>query len=224
MYPTNLYHHSNQHIRHTEVGISIVSSRLGLGASISHNNLMASFQHFPVVETVQESVAIRSARLLKPILGVDTWSNGRRYLIAPAALAACPLTVLTTLSGRAEDVLTAEQGASRLSAFGTIVLGEAVLSYVGANANTYNVNKTTQTVQRWSSACLVLRQNLPEYDNLSAVRGLPCGFCHCSTPMSRSPGLSGRVELHFTLVRARADKRLDDLCSNGATCVGKKSA
>jgi hypothetical protein len=28
-----------------------------------------------------------------------------------------------------------------------IVLGEAVL-VVGANANTYNVNKTTQTVQR----------------------------------------------------------------------------
>jgi hypothetical protein len=39
----------------------------------------------------------------------------------------------------------------------------------------------------------------------------PADFVTCSTPMSRSPGLSGRVELHFTLVRARADKRLDDL-------------
>jgi hypothetical protein len=186
-------------------------SRLGLGGSVSHNNLKGHSSISPSLETVQESVAIRSARLLKPILGVDTWSNGRRYLIAPAALAACPLTVLTTLSGRAEDVLTAEQGASRLSAFGTIVLGEAVLSYVGANAISYNVNKTTQTVQRWSSACLVLRQNyLLEYDNLSVARGLPRGFCHLQYAECHDhQDFSDALELHFFASPcAKADKRV----------------
>jgi hypothetical protein len=68
----------------------------------------------------------------------------------------------------------------------------------------------------------VLRQHLPEYDICRPSVDCPADFVTCSTPMSRSPGLSGRVELHFTLVRARADKRLDDLRSNGATCVLKK--
>jgi serine/threonine protein kinase len=181
--------------------------------SVSHNNLRGHFNISPSLETVQESVAIRSGRLLKPILGVDTWSLGRRYLIAPAALAACPLTVLTTLSGRAEDVLTAEQGASRLSAFGTIVLGEAVLSirYVDANANSHNVSKTTKTVQRWSSACLVLRQNyLLEYDNLAAVRGLPRGFCHLQHAKCHDhQDFSDALELiFFASPCAKADKHV----------------
>jgi serine/threonine protein kinase len=196
------------HYAHTRsASVSATSSRLGLGGSVSHNNLNNLKGHFsisPSLETVQESVAIKSARILKPILGVDTWSNGRRYLIAPAALAACPLTVLTTLSGSADDVLTAQQGAERKSAFGTIVLGEAVLSYVG-------VSHKSQTVQRWSSACLVLRQNyLLEYDNLSAVRGLPRGFCHLQYAVCHNhQDFSDALELHFYASPcARADKRV----------------
>jgi serine/threonine protein kinase len=194
--------HSHVHSRSVSAGVS-VSSRVGMGNSVSHNNLHFSIS--PSLETVQESVAMKSARILKPILGVDTWSNGRRYLIAPAALAACPLTVLTTLSGSEDDALSAQQGAERKSAFGTIVLGEAVLSYVGVNQN------KSQMVQRWSTACLVLRQNyLLEYDNLSAVRGLPRGFCHLQYAVCHDhQDFSDALELHFFASPcAKADKRV----------------
>jgi hypothetical protein len=49
-------------------------------------------------------------RLLKPIEGTDSWEQGRRYLIAPAALAACLLTVINKLSG--EFCQTAVQAAT----------------------------------------------------------------------------------------------------------------
>jgi serine/threonine protein kinase len=192
------------------------------GGSNSHGNLKSHFNvSSPSLETVQESVVpLKTTRILKPILGVDSWSNGRRYLVAPAALAACPVTVLTTMSGSA-DVLNAAEGASHKSPFGTIVLGEAVLSYVGGTSggqynhlNLSNSNISTgksQIVQRWSSACLVLRQNyLLEYDSLSAVRGMPRGFCHLQHAVCHDhQDFPDALELHFYASPcAKADKRV----------------
>jgi calcium/calmodulin-dependent protein kinase I len=198
---------------------SNISINSRLGGSISHNNLTHFNNHSAPLETVQESVAIKSSRILKPILGVDTWNHGRRYLIAPAALAACPLKVLTTLSGGGNDwteTFSARDAAGRESAFGTIVLGDALLTYM-------SVSQKTVTVQQWSSACLVLRQNyLLEYDTTATsqesvgvaagctIRGLPRGFCHLEYAVCHDHAdFNDALELHFYASPcAKSDKRV----------------
>ena len=119
---------------------------------------MQSLQSSPA--TSRDSVDIaKGMRILKPILGVESWQQGRRYLIAPAVLAACPLQVFSTFSAK-EKLLSAEEAASRgTSIFGGILLGECLLSYVGIQKN------QTSRVQQWSSATLVLVRNyLLEFD------------------------------------------------------------
>jgi serine/threonine protein kinase len=124
------------------------------------------------LDTVHEdAVAIKSdARVLKAVQGVDVWQHGRRYLIAPAALAACPLSVMQTISSRQEP-LTPGQGAVSESAFGTVLLGECLITYVDSPRHS--------TSQLWSTAVLQLRQNyLLEYAADSGTRGAPRGFAH----------------------------------------------
>lgn len=61
-------------------------------------HLYSAATSYPL-ETVEEHVTIhRTMRMLKPIQSPETWHEGRRYLIAPAALATCPLQVLSTIS------------------------------------------------------------------------------------------------------------------------------
>ena len=58
----------------------------GSGSGHGHRFLSSS------LPTVDENVSIhKSMRMLRPFQTVDHWQPGRRYLIGPAALAACPL-------------------------------------------------------------------------------------------------------------------------------------
>jgi hypothetical protein len=125
----------------------------------------------------EQNISIhRSLRLLKPVEAADTWQTGRRYLISPAALAACPLSVVTSLSGTRSTRTVAEAatdtgGDEEASCFGIIDLGEALITYVGEHHHL--------SLGRWSSCRLVLRQNfLLEYDVSTPTQGLPRGFAH----------------------------------------------
>ncbi len=101
--------------------------------------------------------------MLKPIQSPETWREGRRYLIAPAALATCSLQVLSKLSSPVAATLTPAAAAKELCsqdgittmdgraasnewlAFcGSICLGEAAISYViGDSTTTSNSNSTS---------------------------------------------------------------------------------
>jgi hypothetical protein len=101
--------------------------------------------------------------MLKPVAGPDTWSSGRRYLIAPAVLATCPIQVLPTLSG-SNKISSFDE-----TIFGVLELGDATMSYVG----------TRKASSGWSACTLILRQNyLLEYDRDAGIMGRPRGFAH----------------------------------------------
>jgi hypothetical protein len=108
-----------------------------------------------------ESIIHKSQRMLKPVGGPETWNPGRRYLIAPAILATCPLPVLPTLSGSTK--ITTFQH----SYFGLLELGTATIAYLGKRQDSLG----------WSACTLVLRQNyLLEYEMDVGVSGIPRGF------------------------------------------------
>jgi len=169
------------------------------------------------LETVVESTGIhgKDVRILKKIQSADEWQTGRRYLVAPAALAACPVSVLKVLAGNKEPISASEACARKAScydgddetqsprtaqsstsnAFGTILLGQCLLGCKG----------------KWSSAVLVLRQNyLLEFSPDSAVSGLPRGYAHlqyarCYT----NADFPDALEMHFYgSPCAKADKRV----------------
>jgi hypothetical protein len=159
------------------------------------------------LETVDEhNLSIhKGMRLLKPIEGTETWEQGRRYLIAPAALAACPLTVINKLSGG--FCQTAAQAAATTTsqqAFGAIDLGDALITYVG--------DKHHLSLGKWSSCRLVLRQNyLMEYDGATPITsGLPRGFCHLQHAVAyKHNDFPDVLELQFYASPcAKADQRV----------------
>lgn len=142
-------------------------------------------------------------RLLKPIEGTEKWESGRRYLIAPAVLAACPLTVLNRLSGT--SVRTAQEVAESPEphGFGTIDLGECLMTYIG---DTHHLS-----LGQWASCRLVLRQNyLLEYDTSTPITGLPRGFIHLQhARASAHVDFQNALELDFFASPcAKADRRL----------------
>ena len=150
----------------------------------------------------------RSLRLLKPIESTDTWQTGRRYLICPAVLAACPLSVVKTLSG-SQRPLTAQEAASDkcgeidVSCFRTIDLGDALTTYVGENHHL--------SLGKWSSCRLVLRQNyLLEYDSTASIQGLPRGFAHLEHAVAYPhDDFPDALELQFFASPcAKSDKRV----------------
>jgi hypothetical protein len=134
-------------------------------------NLYSAASSYPL-ETVEEHVTMhRTVRMLKPIQSPETWHQGRRYLIAPAALATCPLQVLSALSSPMAASLTPAAAVKELCsqddggaingksptvsnewlAFcGSICLGEAAISYViGDNTSTSATtgsNHTTSSI------------------------------------------------------------------------------
>lgn len=160
------------------------------------------------LDTVPESVNVdKNMRSLKQISGVEAWQTGRRYLIAPAALAACPLAAIKVLLGNSvEQVQTAEQAATAIFAaeshpsslpppFGMIHLGECLLTYVMAVGPS-----KTRTVKKWSSAQLVLRQNyLLEYDVSADVQhSVPRGYAHLQYATTHlHEHFQDALELHF---------------------------
>jgi Protein kinase domain len=171
--------------------------------SIAHNSPNESH----VIQT------FKARRILKPIAGVDAWQTGRRYLIAPAVLAACPTTTavtfmlgstsLTSHHGPAQQSPAAAAAAapwSLYNPFATIVLGNCLLSYVAAPKSSHGL-AAVQPPQ-WSTAQLVVRQNyLLEYDvGVADVRTcLPRGYAHlqfASTVVSPNH-FDDTLELHF---------------------------
>jgi hypothetical protein len=155
------------------------------------------------LETVDEhSISIhKSMRLLKPMEGTESWEQGRRYLIAPAAMAACPLTVVNKLSG--DLCQTASEAAASPQCFGTIDLGECLITYVG--------EKHHLSLGKWSSCRFVLRQNyLLEYDCSAPKTGLPRGFCHLQHAVAtKHSDFQDSFELKFYASPcAQADQRV----------------
>jgi len=142
-------------------------------------------------------------RLLKPIGGTEKWESGRRYLIAPAALAACPLSVINRLSGGL--VQTAQEAAESPTpqAFGMIDLGECLMTYIGETRHL--------SPGQWASCRLVLRQNyLLEFDASAPITGLPRGYVHLQHAQASMHGdFQNALELDFYASPcAKADRRL----------------
>jgi hypothetical protein len=125
------------------------------------------------LETVDEqNISIhKSMRVLKPVQGTDAWEAARRYLIAPAALAACPLTVINRLSGGTVHSAREATEARTPQVFGVIDLGACLMTYTGTAHNL--------SLGQWSSCRLVLRQNyLLEFEASAPIAGPPRGYIH----------------------------------------------
>jgi len=106
-------------------------------------------------------------------------------------LATCPMTVVDKLSGSEDLVLSAKEAAVTNSTFGTIRLGEALITYVGQTRHL--------SAGKWSSCNLMLRQNyLLEYDADAPKNAKPRGFAHLQLATAyASPELPNSLELHF---------------------------
>jgi hypothetical protein len=134
--------------------------------------------------------------MLREVRGPDKWETGRRYLIAPAALASIPNKVLSILS---ETNLILRDYTE--TPFGTVYLGRATVTYEGVN----------RKVSGWSSCTLVLRQNyLMEYDLDGDLHGRPRGFAHLQYARAYDhPDFADSLELEFYLSPcAKADQRV----------------
>jgi len=158
----------------------------------------------PLDKFSNQNPADEDSRLLKPIQSADSWAQGRRYLIAPAALAACPLSTIKNLTGSCTQSATeAAMSTGPPKASGGIVLGDALMTYVG---DKYHI-----TCGRWSSCKLVLRQNyLFEYDLSAPLNSLPRGIAHLKHAVAHSQeNFEDALELHFYASPcAKADQRV----------------
>jgi len=177
-------------------GCSVLSS-----GGMSERDLV---QRFPRLETVDEQdISIhKGMRLLKPVQGTESWQQGRRYLIAPAAMAACPLPAINRLSGSLTWSATEAATLENFQGFGTIDLGEALMTYVG--------EKHHLSLGKWSSCRLVLRQNyLFEYELSTPLNGLPRGFVHLQYAFAHAhPDFQDALLLEFYASPcAKADQR-----------------
>ncbi|KAL3943195.1 MAG: hypothetical protein SGBAC_002725 [Bacillariaceae sp.] len=144
----------------------------------------------PLAPVHEDGISVQhNMRLLKPLLSTEHWEAGRRYLIAAAALATCPVSVVDKLSGT--TVHSPKEAAAAHSAFGTIQLGKALMTYVGQSRRL--------SAGKWSSCNLVLRQNyLLEYDVDAPKNALPRGFAHLQLATAyASPEIPNSLELHF---------------------------
>ena len=150
--------------------------RTGRSRSIGTDEVVSdrdSSHRLPPLETVDEqNISIhKGMRLLKPLQGTEAWQQGRRYLIAPAALASCSLSVINRLSGTTTFSAREAATSDSFHGFGTINLGEALMTYIG--------EKHHLSLGKWSSCRLVLKQNyLFEFDLDTPINGLPRGFVH----------------------------------------------
>jgi hypothetical protein len=158
----------------------------------------------PPLETVDEhNISIhKSMRMLKPVTGTESWESGRRYLIAPAALAACPLTVINRLSGGLVQSAKEAVETTPSQPFGSIDLGDCLMTYVG---DTHHLS-----LGQWSSCKLVLRQNyLLEFDASAPITGIPRGYVHLQHAQAHvHADFQNSLELDFYASPcAKADRR-----------------
>ena len=165
---------------------------------------MAYYSSSLPLETVDEqNISIHKAkRVLKPIQGTASWEPGRRYLIAPAALAACPLPVINRLSGGFIQSAREAAESSNPNFFGTIDLGECLMTYTG---DTHHLS-----LGQWSSCRLVLRQNyLMEFDASAPITGPPRGYIHLEhARASMHVDFQNALELQvYASPCAKADRR-----------------
>ena len=141
---------------------------------------------------------------MREVAGTNTWDRGRRYLVAPAALVACPLTVVANLSGSLCQTAGEAANAAASQAFGRVDLGEALITYIG--------EKHYLSFGKWSCCRLVLRQNyLLEYDTSTHVlQGLPRGFAHLENAVAYPHrDFMDALELRFYASPcAKADQRV----------------
>jgi hypothetical protein len=140
-----------------------VQSERGIPRRASHGAVSKSA---PLDVVSESDLAIhRGMRILKPVLGPDTWQSGRRYLIVPATLSSCQLDVLRVLSG------VTRRRSLEDTAFGIVELGKATATYVGESIDHFG----------WSECHFELRQNyLFEYDVCAPTTGVPRGMVHLS--------------------------------------------
>jgi len=145
---------------------------------------------------------VHKERVLQPVVGCDQWKSGRRYLIGPAALVACPFSIRNQV-WQSKAVPAREAVCKVASRFQDIVLGDCLLS----------VSPTIVhgPVHSWSSARLVLRQNyLLEYDSGCEEIGFPRGYAHLesSTCVVHSY-FADTIELrYFTTPCTRSDPKV----------------
>jgi calcium/calmodulin-dependent protein kinase I len=182
----------------------------------------------PTLATVDEyDLSIHTGIcLLKPIQGTDDWQPGRRYLIAPAALSACPLPSISKLGGSLVRSASEACTSSNLKGFGTVNLGDALMTYVG--------EKHHLSLGKWSSSKLVLRQNyLFEYDTSTPINGLPRGYVHLQYSVAYAHvDFSDVLELQFYgSPCAKSDHRTlrikvknQDERDNWITCLNKAAS
>lgn len=170
--------------------------RTKVGFAMAPSSLAAIKQQASKLTPSPENIEITDERVLRPFEGVDQWKVGRRYLIAPAALVACPLEISAPFILSSKQPLLPTEAASLDIAFGDrcIVLGNCLLSYsLKGNASI--------TAKTWSRASLVIRQNyLLEFDqNLNDdFKGEPRGYAHLEGALARPhPDFSDALELDF---------------------------
>ena len=156
----------------------------------SHNS-PSTFLSQSLPNSDQHSIS-KSSRLLKSIQSADSWAQGRRYLIAPAALAACPLSTIKSLTAMcAQSAKEAALSMDPPKASGAIELGDAFMTYVG--------DKYHLTCGKWSSCRLALRQNyLFEYDLSPDTNSFPRGIAHLQHACAYTRhDFDDALELHF---------------------------
>lgn len=198
-----------------------------------------------LLETVHENVTIhKTMRMLRPIQGANVWQTGRRYLIAPAALAACSPTVISAFwrnnnlsvpnvskgNGSASFELALKSASvvaqvlTSASNFGSVVLGECLLSYrplpcnntlqtEGSQEISSSSSSSAPTLQQWSSGILILRQNyLLEFDRDHdfSVSLIPRGYVHLHYATCHvHKDFSDAFQLHFySSPCSKSDKRI----------------
>jgi len=166
---------------------------------ISSTTLLS--KSLPLNNTLEENSTKTSVRLLKPIQSADSWLQSRRYLIAPAALAASPLTTVQNMTGLPIQSVT--EATTSVDPSRTIDLGDAFMTYVG--------DKYHLSFGKWSSCRLVLRKNyLFEYDYSSPLTSLPRGVAHLQHASAHvQQDFDDALELHFYASPcAKVDRRV----------------
>lgn len=166
----------------------------GQHSTQTNHNVPSSFlsQSLPLDTLIDKNRTNNDFRLLKPIQSADSWAQGRRYLIAPAALAACPLSTINSMSGLStQSAMEAALSVDHPKASGVIELGDACMTYIG--------DQFHLTCGKWSSCRLVLRQNyLFEYDLSGPLNSLPRGITHLQHAFAKtSQDFQDALELHF---------------------------
>ena len=135
-------------------------------------------------------------RVLKPLVPVESWQSGRRYVIAPAVWSACPMGVMAALTRNSSTCSPKEVDLSSFRPFGTIILGQCVVMSISDGTQQ---NATLQNDEQWSPVLLVLRQNyLLEYGPSDPLGGMPRGYAHLQyATCCMNTDVAGTLELDF---------------------------